>query len=289
MTDTMDVEGSPGTKVSPIARETFVNAFGPVVLANHHQTNTLWVKRAPVLVLPFNPEDSAPDFAAVVVRQEVRAVIKTKTGQTYEEAMSNCQGKNLIFNFATPSLECYPKKDKDCEAIYDPVTKPVPNELIDPTRMVDFGQALINELRTSGLPESFIETFTQEKIALVQNILFSYRAQLGRRSQWYFAVNDPKKTSVMAIKMTAECLHAQLPALGVKKETVEQGGGLLYRVETFDPNYAFTIDDWVLMDIDWEKNAVKRDKGGLVLVRSVAGSSFDSTYAPFTHRFEGSL
>ena len=46
---------------------------------------------------------------------------------------------------------------------------------------------------------------------------------------------------------------------------------------------------WIPGALDSEKNAVKRDKGGLVLVRSVAGSSFDSTYAPFTHRFDGSL
>jgi len=81
---------------------------------------------------------------------------------------------------------------------------------------------------------------------------------------------------LVGVKLTHELLAQFMTSLGRVMPYI--AGEKLYREETYTPTYELGPDDWVVIDIDPDKNYFKTDADGVPLVRTITGAVFETTY-----------
>lgn len=244
-----------GTSTKPIPRNVLKSYFEPILKTR----KTEFKKVVPTLVLL--PSSDIVDTNDEIP-QEIKTVLKTKKGETFEESIAKCSDKAVLLNFCTSSLEIYPKNLNDCQKIYN-----------------------MNELEKNIVPneyysaKSFLEKIVQNNNSInPYNINFdevlkvmSYYSHILKRTTWYLAFNKSNCT-VSAMKLNYTILKNMLM---VHNSTFISGDELYYE-ETFNPAYRFCENDYILMDL--ENGQFKKDKFENTYVRIVNEQSFEMTY-----------
>jgi len=266
-TNTMVMQG---TRERPIPRDVFSNAILSRFnsnLGDSHQpwsTATLeYSKVVPTLVL--FPDDCSSSIRVDVVATQLRTVLKSKDGD-FEEALVSCQGKALVLNFCTSSLEAYPKSLPECRKIYD--MHALEHTIVPSTKEGSI-KFLQDSLQQSCPLRPHAVEWEQVLAAMTQ-----YKQALGREAPWRLAFNLPT-TAVVAEKLSGEVLNVMLPAVG---RTDPYRGERLYREETYTPAYEFGCGDFAVVDLDAPAGAPKLDKHGKAFARTVNRDAFEMTY-----------
>ena len=272
-----------GTRERPISRGEFVRTVLPQLAPLLDSASDRWRKVAPTLLLYPNPREEQHlcgqpphngldgALSPVEVPGVVRTLLRTREGQTFEEALMQCQGKALLLNFCTPSLEVYPKDAKHCALVYDmdAVTSTVVPE--------ESEAALLAFLSEHVRRASPLVPNTQMDVAQIFSAMHGYRQALGRSGPWRLGVNKAE-TSVIARKLTRADVGTMLSML---LREVPYMGERVFREESYSPLYEFGIGDWVCLDVDPKTGGWRLDAHGYVLVRTINELSFESTYQRF--------
>lgn len=247
-----------GTYTTPIPRDSLKSFFEPML----KNKKTEYKKIVPTLVLfPTDTEGINSGFEHEI-HQEIKTVIKTKKGETFQESIAKCHRKVVLLNFCTGSLEIYPKSLSDCEKIYD--MHEVENNII-PNEYFEAKKYLEDNIQNNNPINPY-------HIDLEQVIkVMSYYSYLLLRPIWRIAFNKSNCT-VSAMKLDYIILNNMLSLYDSKFTP----GDKLYYEETFTPAYKFTENDYVLMDL--ENKVFKKDKYNNTYVRIVNGESFEMTY-----------
>lgn len=243
-----------GSMQAPIPRTAFRDVF--VKYLESHPAH--YVKCTPTLVL-FDDGDRA-----VSVPKTLPTILKHKLGQSVEEVVRGCDGKAVLLNFLTPSMEAYTKGIADCEKIY------VMSDLI---AVPEAEEEAVRTLQQAHQRADPICTHEVEYTDVVRHMR-DLRASLGRSGSWHLAFNT-LDTIVTALKLTSSVMRELLRHVGRDDADLER---TYYREESFAPTYAFAKDDWVLMDRHGRDMSPKTDKEGHPIVRTVHGPSFECTY-----------
>ena len=280
-----------GGRNNPISRSAFndvvlqhlvhLDASGQLVTNVNVEHGVRWyAKVAPTLVLFPNPDEMTaggdPGMRGADGSEtpaDVRTLLRTKSGRTFQEAFMHIHGKALLLNFCSPSIEVYPKDKVDCKKIYDLDSvnaDHVPDAALasDDALQAYLGGQL-QRMQTGPLRVS------QFDYALIRRAMTNDRNVLRREEPWRMAWN--RKGSVLARKLNQEDIGGLLRLLG--SDLLPDGR--LYREESYDPKYEFGMGDYVIIDVELTERgpALKYDKNGEVLVRTVNMDAFEHTYA----------
>jgi len=270
-----------GEYYNPISRKLMVPNILPLMQSRKETAPGVpdlecrYIKVAPTLVLYPNAEELSADGTPggggmnYQVADDLRIMLKVKTGQSFEEAMMKVHGKALLLNFCTPYLEVYPKDKKHCADIYN--MEQVDADTVPEQSVPDLANYIRSRLQDAAPMVPYV-ALNAERVA---QAMVEYRNGLGRGGlPWRMAFNKSDVTAV-AFKLKREDLATLLTGLG---RTAPWMGERLYREESFSPTYEFGEGDYILMDVDPQTNNFKLDKDGYPLVRTVNEGAFESTY-----------
>ena len=214
----------------------------------------------------------------------LQTLLRDKKGRTFQEAFPDLHGKALLLNFCSPSVELYPKDNKDCHDIYD--MRSVDDDHISAAALAN--DALFEaELLKHGARMA-PKPLKQPKLdyTLIRSAMVHYQQVLKREhvggrlgaSGWRMAWN--KKGKVLAYQLSSSDIDNLLARLGCNVQLAELGG-LAYRMESWGSGYAFGAGDYLIIDLaePEQGHALKFDKNNKAVVRTVNGDSFEYTYA----------
>ena len=280
-----------------IPREIFARAFGERLVtvdadgcvAQIHANAAYCHKVAPTLVL-FPPTEEMTKggqpgmkgSAGSETPADVKTLLRTKTGRTFEEALIKTHGKALLLNFYSPSLEVYPKDKEHCWDIYDQVRTTatvIPNHVLNmsvPLNNAPLTAALMPHLTSAKPPIAGIPSHLNADLSALHRAMFHYKLALGRDEPWRLAWNK-ENARVVAYKLTEDDLAFIMNALNLSYSAGER----LWREESYG-NYEFGVGDYVVIDLQEVgqlKHMIKQDKDRYPLVRTVNELAFESTYA----------
>ena len=289
------------TRDNAITRGDFGNLFGKRLVeldadgrvASIHGNAAYCHKVAPTLVL-FPPAAETTDgglpgmkgSAGSETPPNVRTLLKTKTGQTFEEALIKTHGKALLLNFYSPSLEVYPKDKEHCWDIYDQaktVATVIPNNALNltvpplPLNSSTLAAALMPFLTSAKPPMAGLPSHLKDDISGLHCAMVHYKLALGREQEpWRLAWNK-ENARVIAYKLAEDDLAFIMKSLNRSYSAGER----LWREESYG-KYEFGVGDYVVIDlheVGQLKHEIKLDGEGHALVRTVNELAFESTYA----------
>jgi hypothetical protein len=252
-----------GTYTTPIPRDLLKSHFEPILKNKKTEYN----KVVPTLVLFPTDNNGINSGFENEIPQEIKTILKTKKGETFEESVAKCTGKAILLNFCTGSLEIYPKSLEDCEKIYDMQqlqNNIVPNQYFEAKKYLEY-----NIQNNNPINPCYVDLEQVIKI-------MSYYSHLLLRPTWRIAFNKSNCT-VSAMKLNYYMLKNMLSLY----DSTFASGDKLYLQETFTPAYKFTENDYVLMDL--EDGEFRKDKFKNTYVRIVNGESFEMTYNCITN------
>jgi hypothetical protein len=286
-----------GTRDNAIPRAVFAKLFGEHLLkldaddcvASIHGNAAYCHKVAPTLVL-FPPTAETTNgglpgmkgSAGSETPADVKTLLRTKTGRTFEEALIKAHGKAILLNFYSPSLEVYPKDKEHCWDIYDKAKTSaavIPNNALNssmPLNSSTLAAALIPNLTSAKPPIAGLPGHLKDDISALHRAMVHYKIALGREEPWRLAWNK-ENARVIAYKLTGDDLAFIVKTLHLSYSAGER----LWREESYG-NYEFGVGDYVVIDlheVGQLKHKIKRDGDGHPLVRTVNELAFESTYA----------
>ena len=249
-----------GTSEFPIPRDSLKNYFDLL-----QQDPNKYTKVVPTLVL--YPDSNSPDFSNDIPTF-CKTVLKTKAGQSFEESVAKCNGKAILFNFCTDSLEIYPKSLEECAKIYD-MDSLEKNTLPDCDNNENIILGLLQSAISIGCP---IKPFPVDFPNIIE-VMTYYKKLFRRDVPWRIAYNVPSST-VKILKLDFNIINNFL--ITNQNFNFKSGSSIFFE-ETFTPAYSFKEDDYVVMDLDKDGNA-KLDKYGKTYVRIINSNAFEMTY-----------
>ena len=286
-----------GTRDNAITREAFAHLFGGRLLtrdadgcvASIHGNAAYCHKVAPTLVL-FPPAGETTDGGLPGMKgsdgsetpADVKTLLRTKTGRTFEEALMKTHGKALLLNFYSPSLEVYPKDKEHCWDIYDEaktVATVIPDSALNVSIPLDSSTlraALMPNLTSAKPPIAGLPSHLKDDISVLHRAMVHYKIALGRKEPWRLAWNK-ENARVIAYKLAGDDLAFMMKSLNL----IYSAGERLWREESYG-KYEFGVGDYVVIDLQEAgqlKHKIKLDGDGHPLVRTVNELAFDSTYA----------
>ena len=89
----------PGSSTYPLPRDEFSRVFLHRLAPKLADPHERYCKVTPTLVLMPDPQGSHGSGSALSVTSNLRTVLKTKAGVSFDEALSSCDGKALLLNF----------------------------------------------------------------------------------------------------------------------------------------------------------------------------------------------
>ena len=247
-----------GTHSNPIPRNTLRDMFIGELLKKDKE----YIKIVPTLVLYPDPEEN--DYNCNNIPENIKTVLKTKKGETFEESVAKCKGKSILLNFCTNALEIYPKSMEDCAKIYDMKRT---NESIVP----DDNYLCYNYLEEAIKNNNPITPNVIDIQNVMETMLY-YKQILNRKQSWRIAYNITSAT-VSGKKLNINVANKMMELLG---NTNFQSGNKIYYEESFTPAYGFQENDYIVLDLD--RGQPKVDKNGNMYVRIINEISFEMTY-----------
>lgn len=248
-----------GTHTNPIPRNTLRDMFIGELLKKDEE----YIKIVPTLVLYPDPDES--NHHCENVPENIKTILKTKKGETFEESVAKCKGKSILLNFCTSALEIYPKSMEDCAKIYD-------MEKTNASVVLENNYTVTYNYLEEAIKNNNPITPNNINIQQVMETMQYYKIILNRKQPWRIAYNITTAT-VSGKKLNINVVNKMMELLG---NTQFQSGNKIYYEESFTPAYGFQENDYIVLDLD--RGQPKVDKNGNMYVRIINEISFEMTY-----------